>query len=129
RDDVGRAREDADHAAGEGAGLGVEAVVVHGLAAAGLGLREGDGAAETLEDLDGGDAGAGVEVAGEAGDEEADVHAGSAGAGAWAWYRRMRRGVRAGRGGRPARRRRRGARGGGSSPRVRRGGGARSGGR
>ena len=73
-DDVVVGLEDLDHALGEGLGLGVEAVVEEGLAAAGLGGGEGDAAAVVLEDLGDGDADVGVELVGEAGDEEGDVH-------------------------------------------------------
>jgi hypothetical protein len=72
-DDVFVGFEDFDHALGQLASFGLKAVVVEGLAAAGLGLGEGDGAAEMLEDFGDGDADVGIELVGEAGDEEGDV--------------------------------------------------------
>ena len=54
-------------------GLVVEAVVEERLAAAGLGLGEVHAAAEMLQDLRHRDADVGVELVGQAGDEQGDV--------------------------------------------------------
>lgn len=72
-DDVFVRLEEGDHPLGQVAGFGVEAVVEEGLAAAGLGVGEGDRAAEAFEDLGHGNADLGVELVGQAGDEECDV--------------------------------------------------------
>jgi hypothetical protein len=72
-DDIFVWLEDLDETLGQFAALGLKAIVVERLAAAGLGVREGNGAAEMLEDLGDGDADVGIELVGEAGDEEGDV--------------------------------------------------------
>jgi hypothetical protein len=66
-------REDFDHAGGKGAGVGVEAVVEEGLAAAGLRFGEDDLAAEMFEDFGDGDADVRIELVGQAGNEERDL--------------------------------------------------------
>src|SRR5205814_325434 len=73
RHDVFVRLEDFDEAFGQLAGFGLKAIVVERLAAAGLGLREGDGAAEMLEDFGDSDADVGIELIGEAGDKKRDV--------------------------------------------------------
>ncbi len=51
----------------------MKAIVVKRLAAAGLRLRERDGAAEMLEDFGDGHADVGIELIGQAGDEKGDA--------------------------------------------------------
>src|SRR5579862_9554443 len=73
RDDVIMPLEDANETLHQLARFGVKAVVKEWLPAAGLILREADGAVETLEDFGDRHANARIELVGQAGDEEGDV--------------------------------------------------------
>lgn len=75
RDDGVKGLEDRDQLLGEIAGIVVKAVVVHGLAAAGLLDGKFDGVAKVFKDFHSGYPRAGVVEVGEAGDEESDFHA------------------------------------------------------
>src|SRR6185436_6882809 len=73
RDDVFVRLEDLDEAFGQLARLWLESIVVKRLPAARLQLRKRDMASEMLEDFRDRDADVGIELVGQAGDEQSDV--------------------------------------------------------